>query len=575
MKDKEPSLRYSRIKKSPKRFETTNPFATKNPLKWGAKIDFEGHDVIENQILTQDVIYPYFEKLKSSKIKRKVLEDIKTFEESLISGDDGGRIVRGVSTVFGLFDKSGRTYFLFGDVHNNKQQCGSITRAYSPFPHITDVVSHMMDKQEEPFTDIFAEIFFKYNKTSSIKYHWQHRPLDYLLNNAYRQYELGGMLYFVLDKFFTHGVLPPSPIIYWKILESIWYNISYPYQPASNIYQLEKMFSGCFEKDKSGCPKKYSKVARFHYTDIRMSDKDSELIETKFNTGTRQYVDFYRDFGFFTNKAVNFLTSQISEKYNSVKQIIYYISGNLDQNALLYNLYFQKCLLIIILLFSPNEIDELTKKLIKSNNFNSTLIDGIHRTRKELKSIEPTMSLKIRRFIGLEMINKITSPPNSRGISTILKNFKLDFDPIGQTLNKEWFENLLTTKDSLTTIYDNTLQLFYNQSKLKRNLIYRLNIFSMRILFQTSSSMMDLYTLSRMFKHSLTNSKRVMIFAGVAHVFNYAKFLKEELGCCLFSKSQTFLPYFSKSAYVYASDLLYNSEVGPESSCVNIPELTW
>lgn len=590
----------TRKQRSPKKVEyslLTNPFRTKSPLKWGFKINFDGkEDIFQDSVFRQHGnIGAILSTISNHLIRRKIISDIISFEEALSTGDDGSRLIRGVSTVFGFFDKrTGRTYFLFGDVHNNKQQCGSLTRAYSGYPHLKDVVDKMiLDKESRAYTDVFAEIYFKYNSesNSAVKYHWQLQPQSYLYNVSYAHIMDGVFFYSIFENFFRYGILPMGGIpSYLLILKSLFDNVIYPYQPQSNIYQIEKMFSGCFEKNKSKCPEKYSKVARFHYTDLRFSDIDFNTFnpeETKFTIQRKpvSYIDYYHDFGTLTKGAITDLIKYAAKIGNhtidraiqvyTVQEWTNAILDAINPDAFLYNLFFEKCLMIIVLLFSSNPFDEFMEDLIHKSNFNKTTINGILKTKKELASIDPKISVKIRKSIGKGLVESLGSKIKYRIYDLLLSKLNKNNDPIVQTLNDEWFKYVISTSDSNKTIYESTLSKYYNYSGFKRNFIYRLNVFSLLILLHTGVAMMDLYTLARMFKPSILkkDSNRVMVFAGAYHVFNYAKFLEEEMKCTLFSKSQTFVPYASKSAIDLTTNALVSSTVYPSSSCVNIPPI--
>jgi hypothetical protein len=535
----------------------------------------------------QTPLGPFLKKLKGGKAARDlVMASVDAFENTLITGTDGSRLMRGVAQVHGLVDKTGRTYYFFGDVHNNVKQCGSFLAAYRNFPHITDVVKGMLEDSSAStlYTDVFAEIFFR-TKTPSFlsgKTHWKMPIYPLIFNGGIRMQKLRIKLMGDLINSLLHGGLFSVSGI-WT-LSTLYSLIEYPGRPLSNIKYVEDLFRGCFERDKKKCPSKYSSVARFHYADVRFTDADPVIFQGRFNFSGMSAHDWYREFNDALNDGINGI---IELEFGASKRLDFKklnIWKNLEISIpikidFLYHSLFRKCAIVLIFLLAPETPeDSFVQKLFSAESFDTNLVEMMKKTRKQLNALSPDMSKKIRMSIAKYLTEDEIAPKATiggvryKGVGWAFDGILKKYDPVSQTLTPEWAKNvILSSEKSFKTLYTEVFYDFYKFS-LSTRMIYSINSNSTRVLTNVGVAMMDLYTLSRMFKPSLLpESKRVIVFAGAMHTEHYVRFLVEEMDACLFLESAPFIPFVGTRTIQTIGTLPIDYK--STALCVNIPPI--
>lgn len=525
---------------------------TESAMKWGTV-----YPERTRTGLLQQPIAKYLETVQDENIKDRILRSIANYENSLTTTALKGspRIIRGVHAIYGLFEPiTGRSYYLFGDLHIARKGCGSAVGGYNKFPYITTVVKNMM-KTDDQFTDIFAEIMYK-NKEfdSGQKYHWKYSTLMHGIS-VYRNVRNIFKKIYDLNHFLLNNI--PWPTNEFDVQKGVkthlrrlslptdFYTFLYKFPwsaDGSNILQIEKMFEGCFRVDKSKCPKEFSQKARFHYADIRFIE-DSKYLPVTFSTK-------------FNPDALTTLST-----YDFIPV------------HLIYEDYFIKFVLIMMSLFHPQPHDEFFDSMMKAQNFHKKLIFKLNLVKKEMSKVfSPEISTKIKSFLLSQLLKTVAT---GRNVTSVEEKDDVGSEIVYMVLNRAWFERLRTGSESYENLYNQALRLIRKTNWSTRfvNVAWMYAMPS-----EIGVIMMDMYTLARMFKSGLVfSSSQVFAFAGDYHAINYAKFLVEEMGACLFSKSEIFAPAFTFESLLQ-NELVFKDPINrtpTQSLCVHIPPLIW
>lgn len=327
------------------------------------------------------------------------------------------------------------------------------------------------------------------------------------------------------------------------------------YLPNSSIFSVEKKFLDCFNIPKTlGCNKKYP-TTRFHYTDIRF-EKDLTISG---NFGINAEELFILIEGSQRELSSVISSKKVHERGEPANKFKLKLTLKQAQGlsdfltfgriiSQLTNLYLDEKFDLKSAIQTENIIDKekvleflipkFREKIIKSIkksylvtqilNFHKILIDDLYaelfQENKEVKDLLDEQT----------DLNSFLTELSSQISSTSANNVIVEFEVKGYALAETFKRILLKYMTSIG-----------------------------RMAFYTAARIMDVYTLSRIFRASTSDSNEVFIYAGDLHISNIKNFLKnvviaDNLGC----PGRTTLPV----SYTFTSKT-------ESSKCINIKKI--